>query len=188
VSTEWELKFPQATVQALTRDISSDHTPLLLTFGSSLGATQPMFKFELGWLMRDDFCDVVIQTWQQECRGNTSLERWQNKIRRLRQFLRGWAKNKSGHYKKEKKELISMLDQLDKKSENERLEGWEIDLKQTLKTRLVQLLREEEIKWYQRGKTTKILQGDMNTKYFHLIANGKHRKTRIFQLEDGEKL
>ena len=27
----------------------------------------------------------------------------------------------------------------------------------------------------------------MNTKYFHLIANGKHRKTRIFQLEDGEK-
>ena len=28
----------------------------------------------------------------------------------------------------------------------------------------------------------------MNTKYFHLIANGKHRKTRIFQLEDGEKI
>jgi len=81
-----------------------------------------------------------------------------------------------------------MLDQLDKKSKNERFEGWEIDLKQTLKTRLVQLLREEGIKWYQRGKTTKILQGDMNTKYFHLIANGKHRKTRIFQLEDGEKI
>ena len=132
-----------------------------------------MLKFELGWLTRDDFRNVVIQTWQQECRGNTLLERWQNKIRRLHQFLRGWAKNKSGHYKKEKKELISMLDQLDKKSENERLEGWEIDLNQTLKTRLVQLLREEEIKWYKQGKTTKILQGDMNTKYFHLIANGE---------------
>jgi len=115
VSTEWELNFPQATVQALTRYISSDHTPLLLTFGSSLGATQPMFKFELGWLTRDDFHNVVIQTWQQECRGNTSLERWQNKIRCLCQFLRGWAKNKSCHYKKKKKELISMLDQLDKK-------------------------------------------------------------------------
>ena len=115
VSTEWELNFPQATVQALTRDISSDHTPLLLTFGSSSGSTPPMFKFELGWLTRDDFRNVVIQTWQQECRGNTSLERWQHKIRRLRQFLRGWAKNKSGHYKKEKKERISMLDQLDKK-------------------------------------------------------------------------
>ena len=28
----------------------------------------------------------------------------------------------------------------------------------------------------------------MNTKYFQLIANGKHRKTRIFQLEDGDKI
>ena len=77
---------------------------------------------------------------------------------------------------------------LDKKAENEALLQWEIDLKQTLKSRLIQLLREEEIKWYQRGKTTKILQGDMNTKYFQLIANGKHRKTRIFQLEDGDKI
>ncbi|WVZ81051.1 LOW QUALITY PROTEIN: hypothetical protein U9M48_028478 [Paspalum notatum var. saurae] len=31
VSTEWELKFPLATVQALTRDIS-DHTPILLDY------------------------------------------------------------------------------------------------------------------------------------------------------------
>ena len=28
----------------------------------------------------------------------------------------------------------------------------------------------------------------MNTKYFQLIANGKHSKTRIFQLEDGGKI
>jgi len=77
---------------------------------------------------------------------------------------------------------------LDKKAQNEALLRWEIDQKQTLKSRLIQLLREEEIKWYQRGKTTKILQGDMNTKYFQLIANGKHRKTRIFQLEDGDKI
>ena len=77
---------------------------------------------------------------------------------------------------------------LDKKAKNEALLQWEIYLKQTLKSRLIQLLREEEIKWYQRGKTTKILQGDMNTKYFQLIANGKHRKTRIFQLEDGDKI
>jgi hypothetical protein len=49
---------------------------------------------------------------------------------------------------------------------------------------LIQLLREEEIKWYQRSKTTNLLQRDINTKYFQLIANGKHRKTRIFRLEE----
>ena len=30
--------------------------------------------------------------------------------------------------------------------------------------------------------------GDANTKIFHLVANGKHRKTHIFQLEDGERI
>ena len=108
VSIEWELQFPRTTVQALTREISSDHTPLLLSFGDTT-VTPPMFKFELGWLTRDDFHEVVENIWREENRGVSSIERWQNKIRRLRQFLSGWAKNKSGHYKKEKKELISKL-------------------------------------------------------------------------------
>lgn len=33
-----------------------------------------------------------------------------------------------------------------------------------------------------------LLEGDANTKFFHLVANGKHRKTRIFQLEQEEGL
>jgi hypothetical protein len=28
----------------------------------------------------------------------------------------------------------------------------------------------------------------MNTKYFQLLANGKHRKTRILQLQDEDKI
>jgi hypothetical protein len=47
----------------------------------------------------------------------------------------------------------------------------------------VHLLREEEIKWYQRVKVKDLLEGDSNTKYFQLVANGKHRKTRFFQLQ-----
>jgi hypothetical protein len=51
---------------------------------------------------------------------------------------------------------------------------------------LNQLLREEELKWFQRAKTTNILEGDNNTRYFQMIANGKIRKTRIFRLEQEE--
>jgi endonuclease/exonuclease/phosphatase family metal-dependent hydrolase len=59
VTTEWEEKFPLSTVQALTREVS-DHTPLLLNSGEpSQLATQPMFKFELGWLLRDGFMEMV---------------------------------------------------------------------------------------------------------------------------------
>ncbi|XP_062188905.1 uncharacterized protein LOC133892218 [Phragmites australis] len=109
VSTEWESKFPLATVQALTREISY-HTPLLL----------------------------------------------------------------------------DTADELDKKVELQTLSSREINLKNFYKERLALLLREEELKWYQRANTTKLLSGDCNTKYFHLVANGKHRKTRIFRLEQEE--
>jgi mannosylglycoprotein endo-beta-mannosidase len=49
-------------------------------------------------------------------------------------------------------------------------------------------LREEELKWYQRAKVKHLLEGDANTKYYHLLANGRHRKTHIFQLEDGDSI
>jgi hypothetical protein len=47
-------------------------------------------------------------------------------------------------------------------------------------------LREEEIRWFQRAKTTKILKGYNNTRYLQMIANGKGRKTRIFWLEQDD--
>jgi hypothetical protein len=53
----------------------------------------------------------------------------------------------------------------------------ELDVKQCLNMRLMQLLREEEIKWFQKSKTNNLLQGDSNTKYFHLVTNGKRRKS-----------
>jgi len=187
VCTDFESKYPLTTVHALTREIS-DHTPLLCNTNSSSQTYQHQFKFELGWLLRDGFCDMVRDVWNSVVDTGTPIERWQNKIRRLRQYLRGWAKNISGHYKKEKKELLDKLDELDKKAEGCALNETEINLKHVLNDRLAELLREEELKWYQRAKVRHLLEGDANTKYYHLLANGKHRKTRIFQLHDGDNI
>jgi hypothetical protein len=51
---------------------------------------------------------------------------------------------------------------------------------------MCKLRREEEAKWAQRAKVKNIQEGGNNTKYFHLIANGKNRKKMIFQLEQEE--
>jgi hypothetical protein len=186
VSTEWEQNFPLATVDALSRDIS-DHTPLLLSTGEKGKAvSKPPFRFELSWLLKDGFFELVSEVWNKEKRGVTPMQKWQNKIRRLRQFLRGWAKNMAGAYKKEKQELMRKADELDKKAETQLLSQREWDLKQSISERLAQLLREEELKWFQRAKTTKTLKGDNNTKYFQMVANGKKRKTRIARLEQDD--
>ena len=183
VCTDLEAKYPHTTVYALTREIS-DHTPLLLSTNNPSSAYQPQFKFELGWLLRDGFCEMVRDVWNSTLVDGSPIERWQAKSRRLRQYLRGWAKSVSGAYKKEKIAILNKLDELDKKAEITALSEGELDLKHVLNERLAELLREEEIKWYQRAKVKHLLECDANTKYYHLLANGRHRKTRIFQLED----
>ena len=114
------------------------------------------------------------------------MERWQNKIRHLRQYLRGWARNLSGAYKKEKERLLNIIDTLDKKAEVVALNENERICMRNANDELAKLRRDEESKWAQRAKVKHIQESGDNTKYFHLIANGKHRRKRIFQLEQDE--
>jgi putative IMPACT (imprinted ancient) family translation regulator len=62
----------------------------------------------------------------------------------------------NGAYKKEKQELLRKAEELDKKAESQLLSQCEWDLKQSIHEKITQLLREEEVKWFQRAKTTTI--------------------------------
>jgi hypothetical protein len=62
----------------------------------------------------------------------------------------------------------------------------ERDLLKDANDQLNRLRREEESKWAQRAKVKHIQEGGSNTRYFHLIANGKHRRKKKFQLEQQE--
>jgi hypothetical protein len=103
VSTEWEINFLLAKVEARDQNIS-DHTPLdVSTDASTLQSGNRPFRFERGWLLKEGFYDMVENIWRSENSGSSPLQWWQSKIRRLRQHLRGWASNMAGSYKKEKK-------------------------------------------------------------------------------------
>jgi hypothetical protein len=88
MSTQWEHKFPLSSARALSRDIS-DHTPLLLDNNGHApsGGHEPLFKFELCWLLKDGFVDMVKEVWNSVTDVNDNMRRWQAKIRRLWQHL-----------------------------------------------------------------------------------------------------
>ena len=79
--------------------------------------------------------------------------------------------------------LSTLIDTLDKIAEVRPLSATEIEQKSHLNEQIARLLREEEIKWYQRCKSDSIVQGDDNMKYFQMLANGRHRKKRIFSFD-----
>ena len=129
---------------------------------------------------------MLAAEWVAVSKGATPIAKWQNKIRHLRKFLKGWAKNLSGKYRKEKERFLAIIEELDLKAESAMLTVSERDALKEANDKITKLRREEEIKWLQRAKTKHIQEGGTNTRYFHLIANGKHRKKKIFQLEQEE--
>ena len=117
------------------------------------------------------------EVWESENRGRSPMEWWLNKRRVC--DGRGWARNLAHQNKRLKSDLLAKIDVFDRKAETNLLSPQEGELRHHLKEQLTKLLREEEIYWLQRSKATKLLQGDDNTKYFHVVANGRHRKIKI---------
>jgi hypothetical protein len=152
-------EIPLVTVRALTRT-GFDHTPILIDAGiqAHIGK-KSRFSFELAWLEQEGFDELIAAEWAAGPIGKSPIQTWQNKIRHLRCFLRGWAKNLSGKYKKEKERLLSIIDSLDIKAEMIPLsQGERNDLK-IANEKLNKLRRDEEIKWAQRAKVKYIQEG-----------------------------
>jgi len=76
-------------------------------------------------------------------------------------------------YKTQKENLQSIVTNLDTQAENRTLTDEERNQLESARDDLMKLLREEEIKYYQRAKVTDVLLGDNNTRYFLMVANGK---------------
>jgi hypothetical protein len=81
-----------------------------------------------------------------------------------------------GVYKKEKERFLLLIHELDIKAENCPLNVVHRAEKKEVDECIAKLRRAEETKWAQRAKIKHVQEGGNNTKYFHLIANGKHRK------------
>jgi hypothetical protein len=111
--TEWEFKFPLASVRAQDRTVS-DHTPLLLDTNSPTYNGKPkQFKFELSLFSREDFYHKVVEIWNKPVRGNNSVQRWNHKFSEVSRFLRRWVNHTNGVYKQKKTYLQAKINELD---------------------------------------------------------------------------
>jgi hypothetical protein len=185
-SPEWDLTYNNISVRALNRSFS-DHVPLCIQT-NVISTGSRVFKYELCWKDRPDFHKKVIENWSIPVKAKCSINIWKTKTKRLKQMLKGWNINVEGHYKKMKKDLLSKIGTFDNisevigLSENERMEKLELEL--TLK----KIVDEERTKLKQRARDKFILEGDENSKYFHLLAKYKRRKLNIVSLSHDDNV
>jgi hypothetical protein len=97
MDANWESKFPMVFVRDLERiEGFSDHAPIFLTTGMPKPPSKHRFKFELGWLQREGFHDMVKNVWERPVTASSPIQRWNSKLRSLRSHLSGWARHVTG--------------------------------------------------------------------------------------------
>lgn len=120
MSPSWEEKFPLCSAWSLTR-VGSDHCPIILDSGEDTPPRTRYFFFENQWTSVPEFMPLVQQKWLQSKERRpelgSALDAWHGSLCLLRQFMKGWNIQKSGEQKKEKNELLLVLESIDAQAE-----------------------------------------------------------------------
>ena len=140
-------------------------------------------RFEKAWLSQEGFIDLVIDWWQSFTLGDNLGKDWQLKLQFLRKKLRGWHANVMGAMKRQKQHLLSQISRFEELDESHFLSAHDIDSWQACQSSLHQIYLDEETYWQQQSRIQWFLQGDLNTKFFHVTASSRKRRNIIFSLE-----
>jgi len=178
----WESLFPLSSLRKLPRELS-DHNPLLLCTDQNKDKKPKAFCFETSWFRHLDFIPKVSEIWKEKVVGKNAVDKWCIKINRVKKFLKGWGLSLIGHTKKYKKYLKEELAALGKMEEENPLPAHLLERKTFILSEQGRLLEEEEIYWHKRSNSKWLLEGDLNTVFFHKMANGKKRKNTIFSIQ-----
>lgn len=187
MSKEWEDMFPTVVINKLPRDVSN-HNPMIMITDMNTPLSHLSFRFETAWLIQPDFKEITKTIWDKPCHAESAFDRIQIKLKRFKQYYKGWGFNIQGARRKRKREIQGTLKELEEIEEAGPLEANQILLRTNLTSELLKILEEEELYLFKRSHETWLHKGGNNTDYFHKVANGRKRKNNIFSLMDKTKL
>jgi hypothetical protein len=184
MSPDWEDLFSLVTVRKLVRELS-DHNALLLDSGNmpAITANSREFRFDVSWFKNQEFLPSIEDIWNRFVSSTDPIDILNIKLKRFKKFFKGWGSNLYGHAKKLKLELREELASLESIEEDHELPPSLSIRKTNICVQLMEIYADEERLWYQKTHEKWLLQGDLNTSYFHRVANGRKRKNTIFSLK-----
>lgn len=179
ISKEWELKFLAYQLCPASTAVS-DHCPLFL---KKMNVKHYRgFRFESYWLSLEGFKEIVAQAWAKPLFSSCAIRRLHVRLSRAVKALSKWSRElkKKGSFAR----LLAneVIFRLDLAQEDRPLSSSEVRLRKFLKARLLGFTAIDRVKWRQRSRITWIKEGDSNSKFFHIRANGRRRKNHISML------
>nr|GEY11655.1 RNA-directed DNA polymerase, eukaryota [Tanacetum cinerariifolium] len=177
--------FPSITAVCLDRHLS-DHRPILLCeVNLDFGPTP--FRFYHSWFNYDGFDAMVEQTWRSiSLTDSNRMIRFKKKLQILKQFIRGWIKDKKSKSSSSRclieEELCNINKQLGKDRATDQILHRHHDLVCQLKD-IDHMIALDSI---QKFKVSWAIEGDENSKFFHGIINKKRSHLAVREVfEEG---
>ncbi|PNX92648.1 hypothetical protein L195_g015788 [Trifolium pratense] len=177
---KWRLVFPDGVVRVLARLDFSDHHPILIT---PKNVPHPVasrqFRFESAWLMDNTYNDMLASSWKQDKSVVQNLSNVQNDLKR-------WKFQTFEQVLRKKKEIMARIEGIQRsiQSATNSRGRWRLEYK--LQSELRDILRKEELMWFQRSRAKWLADGDRNTRYYHLKTINRRRRNNILMLKNAD--
>lgn len=182
-NASWDVKFDDHVLHALSSS-HSDHCPLLLAHHSGPRKPTPL-RFENFWTRLPGFYETVDKEWSKPTTHTEPFHRLGYKLHNTARALRSWSRAHVSDARLKLHMAQEVILRLDEAEEARTLTAQERDIRSKLKTRLLGWAIVEKMRRKQSSRITYLREGDANTKFFHLKANGRRRRNFIQRLKTG---
>ncbi|XP_043809034.1 uncharacterized protein LOC110606238 [Manihot esculenta] len=175
VSTDWRLDYVDAIIEHPPK-LHSDHVPIVIKCQGVLAFGVRPFRSLTARTLHAQFDQVVACSWD----PNRSLI---HNLSTLKIQLGEWNRTQFGNIFDNKRRLLRRLGGVQRDLAESRSRSL-VKLEFKLKRRLEEILRQEEMYWFQKSKEEWIANGERNTHFYHLAATIKRKKFCISALKN----
>lgn len=177
---DWRIRFEGASVEHLATS-HSDHVPILIRTDKAFERRgEEKFRFQAAWLMDESFSETVARHWS----ANADLA---DNVRHITTSLKDWNKEHFGSVGRKKRRVLARIQGVQKELSISRRPGL-FKLEKKLQKELDDILKQEEMIWYQKSREEWIVSGDRNTKYYHTstVINRSRKKIGALKNDNDE--
>jgi len=174
VSFEWLQQWTGSKQYVIDRQIS-DHCALVLKSNVVDWGPKP-FKFLDIWQEDKEFENFIKSKWESYVVQGNEIIVLKEKLKMLKNDLKGWNKDVIGHIYKIKLDILRNIQKLDMRDDVDGLDENKIRERRELLSQLQDINERNESLLQQKSRALWIKQGDSNSKFFH--ASIKWRRLR----------
>ncbi|KAK2451297.1 hypothetical protein QL285_010365 [Trifolium repens] len=177
---KWRVSFPDCCVKVLARVDFSDHHPLLIIPRNAPHPIAPrQFRFESAWLLESSYNEMIVASWKHDQSVPNNLLKVQNEVKK-------WRFDTFDQVLHKKKSIMARIDGIQRSIQNGSSARGNWKLERKLQNELREILKKEEMMWFQRSRAKWLIDGDQNTRYYHLKTINRRRKNNILMLKNSE--